>query len=412
MRATRRTRPWPRADERDGGRAARRAAAARSASRRRARAAAARVSCALQVSAVACQPRGLALARGDDALADGGRARRRLVAQRARRRAAPTASEHVDPVQQRPDEAPLVAREVGGACSGSASPIPHGHGFEAATSMKPRREHHHPLAADDRHVPVLERLAQRLQRRRANSDSSSRNSTPWWASVASPGAGTEPPPTRPDGGDRVVRRAERARGDEPAAVVQAGDRVDARDLDRLVGRQRRQDRRQPAREHRLAGAGRAVQVAGCGRRRRRPRAPGSSALWPRTSARSSCGGAPSPSSSGAGRGAAARRAPRSTSTASCSVLDAEHRRARATSAASRARARGTSSRASPWRRAPSAIASAPRIAPHLAGQRELADDRAAARARPARAARPPRAARPRAAGRSPGRSCAGTRARG
>ena len=33
---------------------------------------------------------------------------------------------------------------------------------------------------------------------RANSDSSSRKSTPWWASVASPGGGWAPPPTRPD----------------------------------------------------------------------------------------------------------------------------------------------------------------------------------------------------------------------
>ena len=34
---------------------------------------------------------------------------------------------------------------------------------------------------------------------RLNSDSSSRNSTPWCASVASPGCGTDPPPTRPAG---------------------------------------------------------------------------------------------------------------------------------------------------------------------------------------------------------------------
>ena len=68
---------------------------------------------------------------------------------------------------------------------------------------------------------------------RANSDSSSRNSTPWWASVISPGSGTVPPPTRPDG-EIVWCGARNGRvSDEPAARVQARDRVDARDLDRL-----------------------------------------------------------------------------------------------------------------------------------------------------------------------------------
>ena len=61
------------------------------------------------------------------------------------------------------------------------------------------------------------------------------------------------------GRDRVVGRAERALGDEARAPAQPGDRLDARDLDRLVGAERRQDRRQAPGDHRLARARRALQ---------------------------------------------------------------------------------------------------------------------------------------------------------
>ncbi len=49
----------------------------------------------------------------------------------------------------------------------------------------------------------------------------------------------------------MVRGAERARGEQPACV-QARDAVDPRDLDCLGAAHRRQDRRQPPREHRFA----------------------------------------------------------------------------------------------------------------------------------------------------------------
>ena len=65
----------------------------------------------------------------------------------------------------------------------------------------------------------------------------------------------------------MVRRAEGTFRDQPARV-HAGDAVDPRHLDRLGARHRRQDRRQPAREHRLAGPGRPLEqqvVAACGR---------------------------------------------------------------------------------------------------------------------------------------------------
>ena len=55
----------------------------------------------------------------------------------------------------------------------------------------------------------------------------------------------------------VVRRAEgRERDQRPARLERPRDRVDARHLQRLFVRERRQDPRQPPREHRLARAGR------------------------------------------------------------------------------------------------------------------------------------------------------------
>ena len=55
----------------------------------------------------------------------------------------------------------------------------------------------------------------------------------------------------------VVRRAERPASLELAAHQLAGEAVHHRDLEHLLGRQRRQDRGQPRGEHRLAGARRA-----------------------------------------------------------------------------------------------------------------------------------------------------------
>ena len=85
-----------------------------------------------------------------------------------------------------------------------------------------------------------------------------------------------PPPTSAASemvwcGARNGRRAEQSR----ARRQQAGDRVDRRHLERFVERQRRQNARQPARQHRLARAGRAdeqqVVAAGRGDLERPPR---------------------------------------------------------------------------------------------------------------------------------------------
>ena len=98
-----------------------------------------------------------------------------------------------------------------------ASPIPHGHGFEAATSIARVGNVRTRWAAHDRDAPVLERLAQRLELGAGTRCSSSRNSTPWWASVISPGFGVEPPPTSPDAEIMWCGRAERPLGDQAAA---------------------------------------------------------------------------------------------------------------------------------------------------------------------------------------------------
>ena len=55
----------------------------------------------------------------------------------------------------------------------------------------------------------------------------------------------------------MVRRAKRPRrNDARARAEQPGDAVDFGDVERLGGRHRRQNRRQPPREHRFAAAGR------------------------------------------------------------------------------------------------------------------------------------------------------------
>ena len=93
---------------------------------------------------------------------------------------------------------------------------------------------------------------------RLNSGSSSRNSTPLWARLISPGVGVEPPPTRPALRDRVMRRAKRPAAKSGWPGGSRPDRaVDPRRLDRFLGRQHRQDRRHALGQHGLAGARRA-----------------------------------------------------------------------------------------------------------------------------------------------------------
>ena len=122
--------------------------------------------------------------------------------------------------------------------------------------------------------------------------------------------------------DRVVRCAEGPLRRQPAAA-DAGDAVDLGDLERLLEGRRRQDPRQPAREHRLARRRAARPSAGCGRPPPRSRAP----AWRRPGrgrrrGRRACSSrarrgqrgdrpAPAPSARGAGRRAGRARGCRS-----------------------------------------------------------------------------------------------------
>ena len=75
-------------------------------------------------------------------------------------------------------------------------------------------------------------------------------------------ARTCPPAATADergGGSGVVRRSERTPTHEMATERDARSRVDAGDLQRLRVRQRREDRAEPSRQHRLARAGRSAE---------------------------------------------------------------------------------------------------------------------------------------------------------
>ena len=75
--------------------------------------------------------------------------------------------QQVHPVEQRPAQPPAVAAQIR-----LAAPAPVADAGEPARARvgggdehEPRREHQRPLAAHDRHAPVLERLAQRVEAR-------------------------------------------------------------------------------------------------------------------------------------------------------------------------------------------------------------------------------------------------------
>ena len=291
----------------------------------------------------------------------------------------------------------------------ASSPMPHGHGFEAATSMKrvgnattcwPRTIVTCPSSSGWRSASRLERT---------NSDSSSRNSTPWWASVASPGSGCDPPPTRPEAeivwcGARNGRRADEA----TAAAVQAGDGLDPGDVDRLGRRHRRQDRRQAAREHRLPGPGRAVHVdvVAAGRRhleRRDQRV--LAADVGEVEQRLELGLGRRARAAAAGRrGPPARRRPPG---ATRSRARSGPRPAPPPAPARAAAAAATAGAGACPRRSRARRGSTARRRSATARRRSRSP-----RPRPAAAGRTRRGSRRPAAGRTPGRSCAGRRARG
>ncbi len=292
------------------------------------------------------------------------------------------------------------------------APTPAGTGVGRRHELKPAGELERVARADDAHRPVLQRLAQRLQRAAAELRQLVEEQDAVVGERHLTRARRVAAADQPRGGDRVMGCAERPPpGDRVLDRAPAGARH-LRGLDRLGRAERRHDRGQPPRGHRLASARWAadqqIECAACGGHLERP-------AQPRLAAQ--VGEVAQPSRerrSAPARGAAAGRgspsvpiACRLPSSRSIGITPTP-----AISAASRAHAAGTASARIPALRAASAIAIAPGTG---------ADRRRRGRAR--RRARRPRAPRRRAARsppgprrRSPGRTrdppCAGRRARG
>ena len=138
-------------------------------------------------------------------------------------------------VQQRAGEPAAVADEVGLRALAAVVAEAARARIRRRDEHEAGREDHHLLTADDRHVAVLERLAQRLQARAGEL----RQLVEEEHAAVRQGrlarlrrARTAHQARRRD---RVVRRAERPRRDQPGGAAQARDRLDAGDLDRLVG---------------------------------------------------------------------------------------------------------------------------------------------------------------------------------
>ena len=207
-----------------------------------------------------CEAAGLSGSRSHDPLAHPGGARAGRRRQMRSGRALQGAQE-VDAVEQRAAQPAPVPRDVA-LRAAAAARIP---GVAARAWIGRRHEHEpggkraRPLAAHDRRATVLERLAQSLQggARELRQLVEEQDAVVGQARLARhrPRAAAD----QPGGRDRVVRRAEGAAGDQPAAVVAPRDAVDARHLQRLLSGQRRQDARQAPRQHRLADARRALE---------------------------------------------------------------------------------------------------------------------------------------------------------
>ena len=250
-----------------------------------------------------------------------------------------------------------MAGEIGLRALAARAAEPARAGVRGGDEHEARREDHDLLAADDRHVAVLERLAERLEARarelrelvqEEHAAVRQRRLARLRRVRAADEAG---------GGDRVVRRAERARGDEAGRAAQAGDRLDARDLDRLLGRRAAAGSTAAAARSSSCRCRAGPAGTGCGRPPRRPRARGSARCGRGRRRAPASGSATSGASSGSAGGSAS---PRSVATSCSQRLDRRRPRCPARApprAPASAAARAAAARA---RRTPSATASAPR----------------------------------------------------
>ena len=138
-------------------------------------------------------------------------------------------------------------------------PSPHGHGLRARDELEVGRERDRERLARDAHDAILERLAHRLERvgRELAELVEEEHAPVREGDLAGSGAAAAAADER--GGRRgVVRGAERAGAGEAAGRVRARRRSGCAVTSRASSWvERREDRGEPAGEHRLAGAGRA-----------------------------------------------------------------------------------------------------------------------------------------------------------
>src|SRR5205823_12055327 len=121
--------------------------------------------------------------------------------------------------------------------------------------LKARRKHGPPLDPGDADHAVFERLTQSLERRTRELRKLVEKEDAAVREARLTGARPRPSADDRRRRGRMVGRPERRRGDERSPRRQkARNGVDARDLERLLAGERRQDPRKTAREHRLAGA--------------------------------------------------------------------------------------------------------------------------------------------------------------
>ena len=134
--------------------------------------------------------------------------------------------------------------------------MPHLHGFIAAISWKRAGKDDPGIGAGDDRLAGLERLAQAVEhlRREFGQFVEEQHAVMGKARLARPHLQAAADQRRHRG--RMMRRAERPPVGQRAARQFAGDRLDHRDVEQFARVERRQDRGQTLRQHRLAGAGR------------------------------------------------------------------------------------------------------------------------------------------------------------
>ncbi len=168
----------------------------------------------------------------------------------------------VDAIEQRAGQPGLIiggAADVGLAVAGKARLV----GAAAAARIHRRHQHEARRISDavigprNRHLAGLQRLAQRIERlrRKLRKLVQEQHAMMGERHFARPRMQAAADQRRHAGG--VMRRAERPPVGQRAAFDLAGDRGDHGHFEKLGRRQRRQDRGQPRRQHRFAGAGRA-----------------------------------------------------------------------------------------------------------------------------------------------------------